>query len=145
MRKIIVAATVMLMLVPLVLVAASCGGTDTKEAETNLCKSLDEFETALIALGDISLDSTIDDIQNNFKKVEDAWNKVVADAEKVAEAKADDLKKAYDDLKKAINDIPGDATVTEALQSVADEAAAVAAAWQKLFSDLDCDALLSEE
>jgi|GEM_PF-741389 len=145
MRRIIVATIVMLLFIPLVLVAVSCGGTDTKEAETNLCKSLNEFEAALIALGDISLDSTIEDIQNNFKAVEDAWNKIVADAEKVAEAKSDDLEKAYDNLVKAINDIPGDATITEALQSIADEASAVAAAWEQLFSDLDCDALLSEE
>jgi hypothetical protein len=126
-------------------VAASCGGTDTKEAETNLCKSLNDFEAALIALGDISLDSTVEDIQNNYKAVEDAWNKVVADTENVGTARSDDLKKAYDNLDKAIDDIPGDATVTEALQSIADEAAAVVAAWEQLFNDLDCDALLSEE
>jgi len=144
MRKVLVATIVMMLLVPLALVAASCG-TDTKEAETNLCKSLNEFEAALIALGDISLDSTIEDIQNNFKAVEDAWNKIVSDAGKVAEAKSDDLKKAYDNLVKAIDDMPSDASITEALQSIADEASAVAAAWEQLFSDLDCDVLLSEE
>jgi hypothetical protein len=145
MRKVMVTTIVMLLLIPLVLVAASCGGTDTKEAETNLCKSLNDFEAALIALGDISLDSTVEDIQNNYKAVEDAWNKVVADTENVGTARSDDLKKAYDNLDKAIDDIPGDATVTEALQSIADEAAAVVAAWEQLFNDLDCDALLSEE
>ena len=145
MRKVMVMTIVMLLLIPLVFVAASCGGTDTKEAETNLCKSLNEFEAALIALGDISLDSTVEDIQNNYKAVEDAWKKVVADTENVGTARSDDLKKAYDNLDKAINNIPGDATVTEALESIADEAAAVVAAWEQLFNDLDCDALLSEE
>jgi hypothetical protein len=144
MRKVIVATTVIMLLVPLALIAASCG-TDTKEAETNLCKSLNEFETALLGLLDISLDSSIEDIQQNFKDVEDAWNKVVSDAEKVGTARSDDLQKAYDDLKKAIDDIPGDATITEALESLSDDAAAVVAAWEQLFSDLDCDALLSED
>ena len=143
MRKVIVAFIVMMLLVPLALMVASCG-EDTQEAEKNLCQSLNEFESALIALGDISLDSTVDEIQKNWEDVESAWNNVVSDAEAVATAKSDDLEKAYDDLKKAIDDIPGDATITEALQSIADEAAAVDAAWQQLFSDLDCDALLSE-
>ena len=144
MRKVIVATIVIMLLAPLALRAAGCG-EDTEEAEKNLCQSLNEVEAALIALGDLSLDSTVEDIQNNYKAVEDAWNNIVSDAAEVGSARTDDLEKAYDDLNKAVDDIPGDATVTEALESIADEAAAVVAAWEQLFSELDCDALLSEE
>jgi ElaB/YqjD/DUF883 family membrane-anchored ribosome-binding protein len=142
MKKVVVGLIVMMLLVPLVMVAAGCGGETTKDKEKKLCQDLADLETALTSVMNISLDSTLDDLEANFKAVEDAWNSVVSSAADVASAQIDDLKKAIENLLNTFDNIPSDASLSQALEIITANISAVESAWKELTTSLDCDALL---
>lgn len=144
MRKAIVLLIVAMLFVPLLLVAAGCGEESTEDAKKQLCQDLQGLQTALAGLTDISLESSVDDLQANQKAVEDAWNKVVDSASKVADARTNDLKDAVNDLVDTIKNIPSDISISEALQLITAQLSRVESAWAELTSSLNCEELMNE-
>ena len=63
---------------------------------------------------------------------------VVSSARDVASVRAAPIEDAYADLDAAIGDILGAATISEALDSISDELAAVDAAYVTAFSGVNC-------
>jgi prophage DNA circulation protein len=144
MRKAIVLLVAAVLLVPLLLVAAGCGEESTEDAKKQLCEDLQGLQTALVGLTDISLESSVDDLQANQKAVEDAWNKVVDSASKVADAQINDLKDAVNGLVDTIENIPSGTTISEALELITAQLSQVESAWAELTSSLNCEELMNE-
>lgn len=144
MRKATVLLVAAMLLVPLLLVAAGCGEESTEDAKKQLCQDLQGLETSLVGLTDISLESSVDDLQANQKAVEDAWDKVVDSASKVADAQINDLRSAVNDLMDTIENIPSGTSVRDALELVGAQVTAVENAWDEVTSSLNCDELMSE-
>jgi ElaB/YqjD/DUF883 family membrane-anchored ribosome-binding protein len=144
MKKIMVGLLVLMLLVPLAMVAAGCGGESTEDKEKKLCQDLADLETALTSVLDISMDSTMDDLEANVQAVEDAWNNVVSSAADVASAQIDDLKKAIDNLLNTFNNMSSDTSLAEALELLTANITAVENAWKQLTTSLNCDELLQE-
>jgi len=142
MKKIVIGLLVMMLLVPLVMVAASCSSESTEGKEKALCQDLADLDTALKSVLDISMDSSLDDLEANVKKVEDAWNNVVSSAKEVSSAQIDDLKKAIDDLLKTFDNFSSDTSLAEALEVLGANITAVENAWKQLTTSLNCDELL---
>lgn len=145
MRKVVVGLLVMMLLVPLVMVVASCSSDDTtQDKEKALCQALQDFDTAVDDLANISMDSTLDDIQKKEEAISDAWNKVVDAAKDVTSAKIDDLTKAVEDLINYITNIPSGTSIGEALETIGTKLTAVENAWKELTTSLNCDELLQQ-
>jgi prophage DNA circulation protein len=144
MRRAIVLLVAAMLVVPLLLVAAGCGEESTEDAKKQLCQDLQGLQTALVGLTDISLESSVDDLQANQKAVEDAWNKVVDSASKVADAQINDLRDAVNGLVDTIENIPSGTSISEALELITAQLAQVESAWTELTSSLNCDELMGE-
>ena len=144
MRKAVVLIAVSLMMVPLLIAAAGCGEESTEDAKKQLCEDLQGLQTALAGLTDISLESSVEDLQANQKEVQDAWNEVVDSASKVAEAQINDLRDAVNGLVDTIKNIPSDISISEAIQLITAQLSQVESAWAELTSSLNCEELMSE-
>jgi archaellum component FlaC len=142
MKKVMVGLLVMMLLVPLVIAAVGCSSESTEDKEKKLCQDLADLDTALKSVLDISMDSSLDDLEANVKKVEDAWNNVVSSAKEVSSAQIDDLKKAIEDLLKTFDNFSSDTSISEALEALGANITAVENAWKQLTTSLNCDELL---
>ena len=144
MKKVVVGLIVLILLVPLVMVAVGCSSESTEDKEKQLCQDLADLETALKSVLDISMDSTMDDLEANVKAVEDAWNNVVNSAKEVTTAQMDDLEKAIDNLLNTFNNMSSDTSLAEALEILTANITAVESAWKQLTTSLNCDELLQQ-
>ena len=124
----------------LVSVVAGCvtSPPPTNEAESNLCEDLANFEDALAPLTNISLGTTVEDLQAFRDEVGNAWAEVEESAQDYYDARVRDLQDAYDELDKAVNDLPGDVTVSEAADLLEGELRAVREARRALSAGPDC-------
>jgi branched-chain amino acid transport system substrate-binding protein len=124
------------------LVLAACSDDDdepsTGEAQAAFCADLDSLDTALVALGALTAQSSVDDLQSARDDVQSALDDVQSSAADVSDAKIDTLESAYDDLSSAIDDVPGEDTLGEALASLQPQIDAVNAAWDEAYSSADC-------
>ncbi len=124
----------------LAVAAVACDDDEPSEEDTvaQLCSDLTKLEAADAAFDTLGTNSTIDEINATGDAYNDALGDVVDSARDVTAVRAQPIEDAYDDLDQAINDIPGDATIPKALTSIADELAAVDAAYDEAFASLDC-------
>jgi hypothetical protein len=124
----------------LAVAAVACDDDEPSEEEATaqLCEDLVALEAADEAFDDLSAASTIDEIRATNEAYSKALGKAVDSAGGVAAARAQPIEDAYADLDQAIDDIPGDATIVEALASIADELLAVGSAYDEAFASLDC-------
>jgi hypothetical protein len=121
-------------------VSYACGDDEPSEAEAvaQLCADLNTLQVADAAFDDLGPDSTINEIQAANAAYSDALDDVDASARDVVDVRTQPIDDAYDDLAQAINDIPGDATISDGLASIAPQLAAVDAAYASAFSGVDC-------
>jgi hypothetical protein len=135
MRKLLVLSVVT---AAFALVVAACGDESQASAEENLCASLSEFAASVVNLQGLTAQTaSTDDFQAAADDVREAWDAVKADAENVAEADSSALESAYNDLEGAIEDAPDDVPVADAVTTLQDEIASVAAAYREMYS-LNC-------
>ena len=140
MRRIWLLMGVGLIAAMLAVAAVACDDDEPSEedAVAQLCSDLTQLEAADAAFDTLGTDSTIDEINATGDAYNDALGDVVDSAGDVADVRAQPIEDAYDDLDQAIDDISGDATIVEALASIADELLAVDAAYDEAFAGLDC-------
>jgi hypothetical protein len=123
------------------LALVACSDDDdpsSEEATTAFCSDLTELGTALSAYGDLTVDSTIEEVEDAQADVADAYNAVIDSAGDVTEARVDDLESAFDDLASSVDDISGEDTVGEAITTIATQAEAVEDARADLVSSAGC-------
>ena len=109
-----------------------------EDATAALCSDLTELEAALAAYAGLTVDSTIEEVEDAQGAVDDAYDAVIDSSADLAEARVDDLESAYDDLAASVDDVSGEDTVGEAITSIASQALAVEAARASLDSAVNC-------
>jgi hypothetical protein len=133
MKRFAVAAAVALLLS-----LAACGDSDEENTE-QACDALADFEQSVAsAESTIKPGATIEQLQDARDDVVDSWDSLQDDLEDVAQDRVDDLESAVDDFEKAVGDIDSDSTLSGALNSLSEEAAAVQTQRQALNDSLDC-------
>jgi len=110
----------------------------TQDTKTQLCTDLARFDTAVTTLKSMSPNSTVGDFRKAQDQVSATFSNVTKSAQKVQDAKAADLNRAYDNLNKAIRGIPNTATLRQASASISGKVAAVKAAETQMRSNLSC-------
>ncbi len=130
-----------LMVAVLGALAIACGDDeeDTAGAEAQLCADLEELDTALQGIGDLSRDSTVDDARTAISDVADAFNAARESAADVAQARIDDVTTAYDSFDETARNISDEATLTEAWEQLLGAADVVEQAEEALLSGLNCE------
>lgn len=143
MKKVVILLAAML-LVPMLLVAAGCGDESSNDAEKHLCEDLQDLKTSLATLKDLSLQSSLDDLDDAAEAVKDDCNKVMDSASKVADVQTDDLRAAMNDLMYAIHHMPPGTSIAEALQSISGQVSEVESAWTEMTQRVNCDEMMGE-
>ncbi|GHH79295.1 hypothetical protein [Promicromonospora soli] len=127
-------------LVGLVLLATAACSSETPEQNTEqacgaaeqLTVALDNFETTLTP------DATVDEVRAAGSEVRQAWQDLDAAAGDVAEDRGQALDEAWEGLEQAVDDVRGETTVSEAADSIRDQAAEVREARDALADELGC-------
>lgn len=125
----------------LAIAAVACSDDDDatpEETNAQLCADLAGLSVALAAYGDIDLDSTKAELEAATQAVDDAVNNVSSSSQAVADIRVADVEAAVGELDQAVRDVSDDMTISEGLDSISDEAAAVDAALLGLFSEAGC-------
>lgn len=130
------------LILPIVaLVAFACSdddGPSEADAVAALCSDLATLQAADASFDSLSLSTTLDEIRAARDVYSSALVNVVSSARDVASVRAAPIEDAYAELDAAIGDILGAATISEALDSISDELAAVDAAYVTAFSGVNC-------
>ena len=119
---------------------AACGSNKESpaEAKENLCASLHDFASSVVALQGVGLSSSEDQLKSGLDNVQSAWDKVVADAKDVKNANTDNIKSTYNDLKSAVENRPTDEPVTQVVAGLQPKLTAFANAWKQFAASVDC-------
>ncbi len=128
------------MLVGLMVLSTAACSSGTPEQNTEqacgaaeqLTVALDDFDSTL------TLDATVDEVMAARDEVRAAWRELDAAADDVAQDRGQALDDAWDGLQDSIDDISGDTSVSDAVDSLRDEAAEVQEARDALADDLGC-------
>ena len=127
-------------LVGLMVLATAACSSETPEQNTEeacgaaeqLTVALDNFDTTLTP------DATVDEVMAARDEVRAAWQELDAAADDVAQDRGQALDDAWDGLQDSIDDVSGDATVSDAAESLRDDAVEVQEARDALAEDLGC-------
>jgi hypothetical protein len=123
-----------------VIALTACSDDEPSETEavSAFCSDLDELGSAIEGYSDLTVNSTLDDVESAEEDVQEAFDAVLASADDVADARVDDLEAAYNELLNAGDDISGDDTIGEAATTLITQAAAVADARDDLADSVSC-------
>ena len=134
-----IAAALVVVVACLGLVACGSNKESQKEAEQNLCQSLDKFSASILSLSGLSLgSSTQDDVKAAVDTVSKAWDQVVADAKDVKNVSTDELRSKWDDLKHGIENRPTDKPISQVIAGLQPQITAFTQAFQQVTNGLDC-------
>jgi hypothetical protein len=112
--------------VGLALIIGLLGGCNESEQEqqqsavSELCSSLNSLGSdtaALMSLNPVS--ASKDDYESAVSDVEDDWDEVQSNASEVESTTMSLLSSSWDSFKQAVDDVPDDASVSDALQGIA--------------------------
>lgn len=119
---------------------AACGGNKQSpaEAKQQLCSSVNAFAASVTSLQGLGLSSSEDQLKSAVDNIQQAWDKVVADAKNVKTVNTDNIKKTYDDLNQAVQNRPTDEPVQQVVAGLAPKFTAFADAWRQFASSLQC-------
>lgn len=109
-------------------VVAACGGDDDAQGDaiSSLCSDLATLATASAQLDALDpITATKGDYQDAADEVKSALSDVVDDAKDLDEANTDALQSAVDAVGSAVDDVPDDASIQEAIQSIAPQIQAI--------------------
>lgn len=115
MKRTILFAVFALVLMPMV---AGCQ-TTVEDAKTDFCEKLQAFGTAVDGLGQITGDSTMEELDTARANVDTAWTDLQAASETLEEVQLDDTKGAVEELMSAVDGVSDDATLNQAAGGLA--------------------------
>jgi hypothetical protein len=103
------------------------------------CAAASEFSAALTNFKDtLKPSSTVEQIQSARDQVRTAYDNLVTAAADAAKGRVDAVKAAEEKFVAAVNAVPNDATVSQAANSLRDEAANVQGALSDLMNEVKC-------
>ncbi|MCG2623783.1 hypothetical protein LVY72_17960 [Arthrobacter sp. I2-34] len=112
-----------------------------QENATQACTAAKAFAGAVKGFEDtLKPGATVGEIQAARDQVQKTREDLDKAAEQVAKDRTEAVNKATDEFNKAVDDIPNDATVSQAINSLREEAANVKAQLKNLTIDLKCPA-----
>jgi hypothetical protein len=126
----------------LLTVGAACGGdeeTAEAEAEAEFCASLSSFRDAVWGIGDLSLSSSVEEVQALGDEIASAWDDVEESAAQLRDVEIDDLSAAVDDFTDAVSGISSSTSVADVVEIVQSAASVVSGAVADLASGVDCE------
>jgi hypothetical protein len=130
-------AAFMLLVVALGVTLAACGSDTSKEdAQANLKADLQAFQSEVSTMAALTASSTVDEWKAARASVQEAWDKVVADAVDVKEAEVTNVQAAWDNLAKAVDDIDADTPLKDVVPQLQEEITALKAAYEDLYNGL---------
>ncbi|WP_223986687.1 hypothetical protein [Arthrobacter sp. NicSoilB8] len=113
--------------------------TSQTKTVSPVCAAADAFSAALTNFKDtLKPGATIDQIQTARDQVRTAYDELVKVAGDAAKDRVDAVKAAQQKFASAVNSVPDSATLTQAVNSLRDEAANVQAAISDLTNDVKC-------
>lgn len=101
------------------------------EAEA-LATAVEDFRTALTA------ESTVEEVRSARDAVVDAYDRLMAEAQDVAQDRMDDLESSVMEFRSAVDDVPEDTALPDAVEDLRSEASDVGSSLDDLESDLTC-------
>lgn len=107
-------------------VSQACAASDA------MAGAIEEFRTTLAA------DSTVEEVRAARDKVSDAYDDLAEEMEDVAEDRVNDLETTVDEFRAAVDRVPDDAQVSDALESLRNEASDVRTALDGVDGELNC-------
>ncbi|NGN64323.1 hypothetical protein G5C51_10455 [Streptomyces sp. A7024] len=113
-------------------------GAAPQAASDDLCDNLTELRLDSLALGDLSSDSSKDDVKESYDDVQDDWEDVRDDLGEVNSNARDAVQKAADDLRNTYADLPDDASVREIVSTLRPEARQLGQELRDAASDVRC-------
>lgn len=127
-------------LVGLMILATAACSSETPEQNTEqacgaaeqLTIALDNFDTTLTP------DATVDEVMAARDEVRAAWQELDAAADDVAQDRGQALDEAWSGFQQSVEDLSGSATITDAAESLRDDAVVVQEARDALAEDLGC-------
>lgn len=112
-----------------------------QENVTQACTAAKAFAGSVKGFEDtLKPGATVGEIQAARDQVQKSREDLAKASEKVAKDRTDAVNKATDEFNKAVDNIPNDATVSQAVNSLREEAANVKVALKSLTTDLKCPA-----
>ncbi|RZM75645.1 hypothetical protein [Leptolyngbya iicbica] len=123
---------------PLLLAACGGGTPSVADAEAALCGAIDDFGSSLAAYGQLTADSTVDELQTAREDVVSSYEAMKTAANTVQDARIVGVETAYADLQRTVDGISGRDTLGEAATQVSESLATVQTAREQLYSDLSC-------
>jgi hypothetical protein len=139
MTWIVLAAVVGIGLAILIGVTGSATAESPAEAQQNLCTSLGNLNAATESLEGLSPQTASkSDYQSAVSGVDDAWDDVTSDAKDVKTADTSALNGAWNEFTQAVQAVPGDASVSDALQSISQSAQKLVSTTQSTLGGLGC-------
>lgn len=121
-------------------IAVSACGDDTSEEDATaaFCSDLDALGDTLDAYADLTVDSTIDEVEDAQADVADDYEAVQDSSADVAAAGLHNLATAYEELAASVDDVSGEDTVGEAYTGIASWALAVVSARSDVAESVNC-------
>ncbi|WP_454855115.1 hypothetical protein [Promicromonospora soli] len=123
----------------LVLATAACSSETPEQNTEQACGAAEQLTVALDNFGTtLTPDATVDEVMAARDAVRAAWQELDAAAGDVAQDRRQALDDAWDGLQESIDDVSGDASISDAVDSLRDEAVEVQEARDALADDLGC-------
>ena len=118
---------------------ASCSSDTPAENTEQACAHAEELSAALASLNEtLTGDGTVDDVKSARSEVATAYDALDGALDDVAQDRLDAVEDAWDRLDDAIEQVDGDATLSQAADSLRDDVAAVQDARESLVTELGC-------
>jgi len=118
---------------------ASCSSDTPAENTEQACAHAEELSAALASLNEtLTGDGTVDDVKSARSEVATAYDALDGALDDVAQDRLDAVEDAWDRLDDAVEQVDGDATLSQAADSLRDDVAAVQDARESLVTELGC-------
>ena len=127
-------------LVGLILLGTAACSSETPEENTaQACSAAEELSTALDNFDTtLTPDATVAEVQSARDEVRQAWQAFDSAASDVAQDRGQALDDAWESFNGAVDDVEGGESVSDAVDSLKDDAAAVKAARDSISDELGC-------
>ena len=121
----------------LALALTACGDS-AEDTLAAFCESQDELVASVEAARELSVSSSLDEVEAARDAVESAWDDYEEDAQELEDVAVEAAGDAYDQYVAAVDQIPGEDTLAEAYVSVAEAAEAYFAEVRAISDAVEC-------
>lgn len=115
-----------------------CVPKAVREKQAQFCTHLATLSRAIDSLNRIGNSSTVSELKQAEVQITTAFRAVQASSQEVADLDLEPLEKAYEDLDQTVEDIPDQASITQAVELVANHLETVESAVVRVKAEARC-------